>query len=423
MYSCHHRGVADIIEGKLRAPAPRASIGSTGRPTPARTEREHAASVWVRGAFGAGWAAALGIGSLFVVALIIWSADSRSNANAADAMRLAGQLWLVAHRTPLRVQDGALTLPPLALTVVLGLILARASALVARSSRCTEVRDLGPVVASVTLPYAVIAAVLAGFARSSTITPSIGAAFVCAALVGGTFSTVGAARGAGLSRAAWGTLPEPLARTLNAAGRAALVLFAAAALLTFGSFVAHLHRYAALLNSYCGAPGKISMLLLSLMLLPNAVVFALGYLTGPGFGIGAGTSVAIGGSHLGAMPALPLVAAVPTGRAPWPVVAFCALGVLGAGVAAGRQLSRNRDVGLRERLRDVALTAAVLGIGTATVVGFAGGPGGPGRLRAVGPSPWQVGLAVSAEVAVVAAVVLAITVWAPRRGVRVSAPE
>jgi hypothetical protein len=382
---------------------------------PAARRSEPAASVWIRGAFAAAWSSALGIAALIVIALIVWTADSQSGANAAAAMRLAAQLWLLAHRTPLRVAGGALAIPPLLLTLGLGLLVARATSIVARASRCTEPRELRVVVVSVTLPYAVIASVLAAVTPSATIRPSPGAAFVCAALVGGGFATVGAARGSGLTRALWASVPRGLRRSLQAAGSAAAVLIGGATVLALGSLLVHLHRFATIVHRYHGAPGVLSMLLLSLLLVPNAVLFAFGYLVGPGFAIGAGSSVAFGGAQIGAVPALPLLAAVPAGRAPLPVVACCLLTVAAAGAMAGWRMSRcSTTLRVRAKVQGAALAGAVLGVGAAAAVGFAGGPSGPGRLSAVGPSPWQVGLAVAAEISVVAVLVVLLIAWTAR---------
>lgn len=396
--------MTDVLEGRARVAAAR----------PSSTRDEPAASVWIRGAFAASWAAALGIASLIVVALVVWAADSQSGASAGGAVRLAAQLWLIAHRTPLRVSGGTLTLPPLALTLALGMLVARATSIVARGSRCTDPREFGAVVASVALPYAVIATVLAAVTPSPTMRPSIGAAFVCAALVAGLFATIGAVRGAGLTDEVWRSVPVALRASLRAAGAAAAVLLGAATVLAVGSLLVHLHRFTAIVNGYRGAPGELSMLLLSLLLLPNAVVFSMGYLVGPGFAVGAGTSVAFGGAQVAAVPALPLIAAVPAGRAPTPVLAAGIVAVIAAGAVAGWRVSRHSVLSVRDQLKTAVVAAAVLGVGAAVLVGYAGGPAGPGRLRAVGPSPWQVGLAVAGETSVVAIIVVLVAGWTSR---------
>lgn len=375
---------------------------------------EPVASVWVRGAVAATSAVAVGLASLVVLALVVWAADSQSIASAGGATRLASQLWLIAHRTPLRINGGALTLPPLGLTLVLGVLMARASAIVARGSKCTNSRELGTVIASVTVPYAVLATVLAAVTPSSMIRPTVGAAFVCAAVVGGLSATIGAVRVTGIAGQKWRTLPLGFRVSLDAAGAAATVLVGAATVLAIGSLIAHGHDFWATLRSYDGTPGEFSMVLLSLLLLPNAVMFSLGYLVGPGFAIGAGTSVAFRGAHVGAMPALPLLAGVPSGRAPWPVVTACVIAVVLAGTVAGWRVARRPMLTAADRVRSVLVAGAVLGLGAALLAGFAGGPSGPGRLSAVGPSPWQVGLAVAAEISLVSLIVVLAALWTGR---------
>jgi Family of unknown function (DUF6350) len=393
--------MTDVLEGRARvAAAP-----------PSAARREPVGSVWVRGGFAAVSAAALGFASLIVLSLLVWAADSRTGASAGGAIRLAAQLWLVAHRTPLRTAGGALTIPPLGLTLVLGLFVARATAFVARGSRCADPHDFGIIVASVTLPYAVFATVLAASTPSTTFRPSAGAAFVCAVLVGGLFASLGAASGAGITRTAWRTLPFELRTSMHAAAVSAAVLAVAATVLALGSVLSHTGGFATIVNRYHGSSGLFSMLLLSLLLVPNAVVFSFGYLVGPGFAIGAGTSVALGGSHVGAMPALPLLAAVPSGHAPTPVLVGCIVAVVAAGGAGGWRITRRSTRNLVGRVQSALTAAAVLGVGAAAVVGFAGGPAGPGRLSAVGPSPWQVGLAVAGEMAAVSIVVVLLASW------------
>jgi hypothetical protein len=231
--------------------------------------------------------------------------------------------------------------------------------------------------------------------------PSVGAAFVCAALVGGVAATIGAARGGGLIGPAWRSVPVQLRRALEAAGAAGGVLMGAAILLAMGSLIAHAHRFGSALGSYHSGPGEFSMTLLSLLFVPNAICFAAAYIVGPGFAIGSGTSVTYGGAHLGAMPTFPLLAGVPSGPAPWQIRVFFVAVILAAGVMAGWRIVRPAGLEVREQLRRALLAGAAFGTVAAVVSAFAGGPAGPGRLIAVGPSPWQVGLLTAAEIAVV----------------------
>jgi hypothetical protein len=384
---------------RVGAPA-QGAAASGGRP--GERPGDSVASIWVRGAFAALWATALGVALLVVVALIVWAVDSRSSASAADATRFAGQLWLLAHRTPTTIAGAMVAIPPLGLTLLLGLLVVRASAIVARTADVTGPKEFGTVVAAIAIPYAVLAAVLAFAVRSTTFEPQVGAAFVCALLVGGVGAAIGVALGAGLIRRGWAALPEPVRTGARAAGVASAILVGGATVLTLGSLAAHAERFSAIASDYIGTPGELCMLGLSIAYAPNAVVFGLGYLTGPGFAIGRGASVTFAGSHLSAVPALPLVAGAPGGAAPLPVVILGALVVGAAGAAAGWMVLRNSSAGLRRRIECCLGAAAALGIGLAALAAFAGGPAGPGRLSAVGPSPWQLGLAVAVEVAIVA---------------------
>ena len=58
-----------------------------------------------------------------------------------------------------------------------------------------------------------------------------------------------------------------------------------------------------------------------MLLLPNAALAVLGLAAGPGFLVGAGTLVSVHGVTLGAVPALPLLAALPDTQAV-PLIAF-----------------------------------------------------------------------------------------------------
>jgi hypothetical protein len=174
-------------------------------------------------------------------------------------------------------------------------------------------------------------------------------------------------------------------------------------MLAMGSLIAHAHRFGSAVSSYHSGPGEFSMTLLSVLFVPNAVCFAASYIAGPGFAIGSGTAVSYSGAHLGAMPTFPLLAAVPSGPAPWQIRVFFVAVILAAGVAAGWRIVQPVGLEVKEQLRRALLAGAVFGTVAAVLSAFAGGPAGPGRLVAVGPSPWQVGLLTSAEIAVVAA--------------------
>ena len=134
------------------------------------------------------------------------------------------------------------------------------------------------------------------------------------------------------------------------------------------------------------AQGAVLYTLLSLLLLPNAVLFGGAYLLGPGFAVGAGTLVTPGAVVLGPLPLFPLLAALP-GTGPTPVwTAFLvALGPLVAAVAVARAQRRRPTL----RWEEGALRGCAAGMGAGLVLGLltalAGGAVGPGRMRVVAP--------------------------------------
>jgi hypothetical protein len=370
----------------------------------AAAEVESVAPLWARGAFAALWTAAAGLAVLIVIALIDWAADSNSAVSAGGAMRFATAVWLSAGRTPLSVPGGTITLAPLGLTLLLALLLARAASMLARTSGISELSEVGVVVASVAAPYAVLSALLCLVARTGSLRPSPGGAFVTEALIAVIASGAGALRGADLIRAGWERAPIELRRAAAAAGASGLVLVGGGAIVMVGSLFSHSGAISQMISGYNGGTGDFAVVLLSILLLPNAILFGAAYLTGTGFAVGAGTSVGFTSVHAGPVPALPILAAVPHGKAPLVVTALCIVFILVAGVVAAISVERGSDRSLPERMTTIASTPGVIAVGALVLAAIAGGPAGPGTLRAFGPSPWQVGLSVGFEIGVVSAV-------------------
>jgi hypothetical protein len=372
---------------------------------------ESVAPLWVRGSFAAVWSAAVGLALLIVVALIDWAADSTSSASAGGAMRFAVDVWLAAGRTPLGVPGGHIAVAPLGLTILLGLLIARAASMLAKTAGLRDLGQVGVVAGSVAVPYAVISALLCLAGRSGSIHPSVGAAFVTEGLFAAVAAGAGALRGAGLFGAAWQRVPDEGRRVLRASGWSALVLVVGGSVLLVGSLFAHSGVIREVLDNYHGGTGVFAVVLLSILLVPNAVLFAVSYLTGTGFAVGAGASVGFTSAHVGAVPALPIIAAAPHGRAPVPVTAMCIVIAIAAGVTAAVLIERESERALTERMVTLAWTVGTLLVGAAILAALAGGPAGPGTLRAFGPSPWQVALSLGFEVGVVAAVVMFCRRW------------
>ncbi len=224
----------------------------------------------------------------------------------------------------------------------------------------------------------------------------------------------GAARGAGLVRVSAQWLPDRVRVPIISGAAAFAVLLAGATLLLLTTLVVHLGqatRSADLLGG--GAVAGIALAALTIALVPNAALCALGYLAGPGFAIGAGATVTLTGASPGPLPTFPLMAAVPGGPAP-ALVELVGIGILvGAGIAAALVIAR-AELSLVPSMGFAVGAGVAAGLLTVVAVALAGGPAGPGRMTVVGASPWQTGLAVAGEVAVVACGAAGALTW--RRG-------
>jgi hypothetical protein len=173
-----------------------------------------------------------------------------------------------------------------------------------------------------------------------------------------------------------------------------------AVLLVFG-YAAIIALYEAV---YAGVLGGAVLTLAQLALLPDLVVWVASWFVGPGFAIGAGSSVSPLGTELGPIPAIPLFGALPTGDLAWgflgllvPVLAGFVLGAVlrpaldrALGVEPGRGLQIATGAGIG------AVSGLVLGLLAAASAGSAG----PGRLAEVGPDPLLVGLLAAVEIGV-----------------------
>ena len=371
-------------------------------------------SLWWRGSLAALWAVAVGVASLLVIALIAWAADSRTGASAGQAVRAALQIWLVGQRVPLRVSGGSIALSPLLLTLALAFLVARSAAVLARGQHIDAVGDVGRVAVAVGVPYGVLTTFVAAAANSSSVHPSPAAALACGSVMGLVAGAWGAARGGGLVRASGDVVPEQLRAPLVAGAAAFVVLLAGATLLLSTTLVLHVGeatRSADALGG--GAVAAIALAALTVALIPNAALCAVGYLSGPGFAVGAGATVTLTGARPGPLPTFPLMAAVPQGPAPVLAELVGIAILVCAGVAAAWLVAR-AGRSLMPSMGLAAAAGAATGLFTAVAVALADGPAGPGRMSVLGASPWQTGLAVAGEVAVVACGAAGALTW--RRG-------
>lgn len=144
-------------------------------------------------------------------------------------------------------------------------------------------------------------------------------------------------------------------------------------------------------------------------------VWAVAWLSGAGFQLGAGSHFAPGEASLDPMPAVPLVSALPTGDmagswTKWLPLLLILVGMLG-GAMVWRALTRHND-GEPVRLRQIAVAAVTATVAIAAVTAFliavTAGSAGPGRLQTAGAS-WLVTSALVTALTLVGLVLIVVS--------------
>ncbi|MFI6367202.1 DUF6350 family protein [Nocardia sp. NPDC050630] len=279
--------------------------------------------------------------ALVAVVVLMLAALLSSGSNLAGTSGAIAAGWLAAHQVPLVIGKTPLELLPLLPTGLLVWLTARdcARAVEPDSSRA----DLGWLVgAALAGPLLVTAVCLAVAEDASGVValqpPNTLAAFGWV----GAVHLVGAAGGiASRNRRRLfiaARLPDWAVAGIFGAGRTVVRLLVCAAAVVLVSFFAHWSRIGDTFHAAGNAAGVLGLILLSLAYLPNVVVATVGVLVGACAQFGD-ASISVFSVVGGPIPALPLMAAVPTGPAEgwWPLLLVipAAVGVLG-GLDIGR---------------------------------------------------------------------------------------
>ncbi len=393
-------------------PGPQESPGSPPRVQPARP-------LVVTGGIAACAAAATGLAVLTTLTAIGWITAPHVGIGTGlgGVLRTAALLWLVAHHVGFTVRGaGRIGLLPLGLVLLPGALLAMAGRWVVRAGAVTRLRHVGYAAVALALPYALLAGALAVASRTAAAAPSLWQAVVASFLLALVAGGLGAARGLAPWSRLTSLLPaRPRSIVMGMLGAAA-ILTAVGAVLAGTSLAVHLPEVKAASDALApGAGGAALLLLAQLAYAPNAIIWAVAYTLGPGFAFGAGTVIAPTGSALGAVPAFPMLAALPSGAQPggpaWVPVLVLAMPYL-AGVFAGIVTVRIAPTPVIEAAPLWGFTAgAAAGAAAGLAAAFAGGPLGDGRLAVVGPSGFQVGLVAILEVGITAALTAAAANW------------
>ena len=366
------------------------------RPVPASTrpaETQPGRPLAVTAALAGVGAAAVGLAVCMSVALTGWFlADAGAHGNTTDALRVGVVAWLAGHGAHLVVAGTPMGLTPLALTAVLLLTAFRAGRWAVRSSvgrgpvRPTDDRALAAGVATFTCAYLVVAVVVGVLASQTAASPGLGRPVLGALLVAGLSGGCGFAVGSGRAADWWDRVPAWAADVVVGGATGALWLVVAGALLAGGSLLVSFNEAATVMSGlHLSIGDALSYTVVMALFVPNAVLLGVSYLTGPGFAFGVGTTVSSTAVSLGAVPAFPLLAALP-GEGPTPgwLRAVLAVPVLAAALAAGTTLRRRPPLAHDLAALRGAGAGFLAGLLVTLLVALAGGPLGSGRMADVG---------------------------------------
>jgi hypothetical protein len=356
-----------------------------------------------------------GLVAVSAAIVVVQTLDPATGLSVGASTRLAGQLLLLAQGGELRLASGPIVLPPLLLSLGLAWGLSRAARAVVRARDLPPGRETGAVTGAVVVVHLVLTLLLAlavdgADARVGWVRTAVGTLLLAVVAAGW-----GAARESGALDAALDRLPGPVRPLLRAVLTGLLTALGLCTAVVAVALASDAHGYAALDGALGGGPaGAAGLAGLGALLLPNAAAAVLGLAAGPGFAVGSGTLVSVHGVTLGAVPDLPLLAALPDTRAV-PLLAFVsqaipALAGLVAGVTLGRRLTEDDGGSVVAGLCGV-LAGLGLGLAGAVVVAVAGGSLGDGALAVVGAPALATGIAVTAQSGIAAALAAAVARW------------
>jgi hypothetical protein len=324
--------------------------------------------------------------------------DAGAHGTPRDGLRVGALGWLLGHGSGVHVQGTLVTAVPLGITLVCAWVVARLAhrlgdAVSGHGPDAERIadgeRDWTVPAASVlfAVGYAAVALLAVTLAATAETRPDESRvviwSLVLCLLVGVPYVAIGSGRAA-----IWtATLPSSVVATAAACRRVLRLWVLAALVALVVAFALDADTALNLLSQLdAGTTGAILMSVVSLLVVPNAVVFSGSYLLGPGFAVGTGTVVSPGVVTIGALPVFPLLAALPdNGPVPSWTPALMAVPVLVAALGAARAQRDHPayrwEEGALHGCGGGMLAGAVFGI----LATLAGGAVGPGRMSQVAP--------------------------------------
>jgi hypothetical protein len=324
--------------------------------------------------------------------------DAGAHGTPRDGLWVGALAWLMAHGSGVHAGGALVSAMPLGITVVCGWATWRighrlGDSISGHGPDAQRIADgerdwTVPAAALLyTAGYAAVGVATDALATTATTAPDttrvVLFSFLLCGLVGAPAIAVGSGRAA-----IWtATLPASVVATAAACRRViglwllvSLVAFAVALVTDFDTAL----NVTSQLRTDAGA--NVQLVVVSLLVVPNAVVFSGSYLLGPGFTVGTHTIVSPAVVTIGALPMFPLLAALPdTGPTPAWTAALIAVaplvGALGAMRAQRHHPTYRWEEGALHGCGGGMLAGAVFGV----LALLSGGSVGPGRMSDVGP--------------------------------------
>jgi len=356
----------------------------------------------------------LGIFLPFLIGVLGWASLTGVNSTPVAVWQLAVQAWALGHGIPLHVALGdssavlasdmatfELTLAPFAFALLTALLARRAGRRLAGSDDATLV--VGLLVAFT--GALVVLALLSGQTSMVQLDVASGTARVLAPFVVGLFVGWRPWDNDRSSRALipeipneWRDIIDTALRIVGAtlAGLVAIASFALLVLLFLG-FSTEIALYESL---HTGILGGLVITVAQLALIPVALTWTISWIAGPGFILGTGAIVSPIATTVGAVPAIPLLGAIPETNTigEWvtalpAIIAFVAAARFAVDLRSRGNIFNPRDIADLVRVAATAALAAVtIALTTVLVGSYATGSAGPGRFAQVGIDPIAVGL-------------------------------
>jgi hypothetical protein len=351
------------------------------------------------------WAALVSLAPMLVVVALVHALDS-SGASTGVVARLGLAAWLLAHGVPIEVGFGPIALAPLALTALAVWRVYRAGVHTARAIGARRGRGTLPAVRAglaVGLVYGLLGALSAAIASHGGVHISLVRATLTLFLFGAAAGLMGALAEARLLARLVVAMPRTLRDGVRTGIVAALLILGAGAALAGMAVAIHGGDASQILHDYrTGVTGQIGLTLVCALFGPNLAIWAASYLVGPGFVLGTGTAVTAAEVKLGPLPALPVLAGLPS----HPLSGWFTL-LLGVPVAAAlmagwllaRRALRNappEGLDSRDGWTRLLASSAVAGPVAGALLGLAGlasgGSLGNQHLAVIGPHAGMVAL-------------------------------